>query len=53
MMLSAGWVFGEAGIYPPGVGMWAPNVVMGGVVLLVQAAENYFEMDAMIGTSSR
>ncbi len=52
MMLSAGWVFGEAGIYPPGVGMWAPNVVMGGVglFLLVRAArERYFEMDAMIG----
>lgn len=29
MMLSAGWVFGEAGIYPPMIGMWVPNVVMG------------------------
>lgn len=40
MMLSAGWVFGEAGIYPPIIGMWAPNIVMGGLGLfmLVRAA---------------
>lgn len=31
LMLSAGWVFGETGAYPPIIGMWAPNVVMGGV----------------------
>lgn len=31
MMLSAGWVFGEAGVYPPAIGMWVPNVVMGGL----------------------
>ena len=29
MLLSAGWVFGEAGIYPPMVGMWVPNLVLG------------------------
>ena len=28
LLLSAGWVFGEAGIYPPHVGMWVPNLVM-------------------------
>ena len=40
MMLSAGWVFGEAGIYPPLIGMWVPNLVMGilGAVFLVRAA---------------
>ena len=40
LMLSAGWVFGEAGIYPPLVGMWAPNIVMGGLglFLLIRAA---------------
>ena len=27
LMLSAGWVFGEAGVYPPLVGMWVPNLV--------------------------
>jgi lipopolysaccharide export system permease protein len=31
LMLSAGWVFGETGVYPPIIGMWAPNVVMGGI----------------------
>ena len=31
LMLSAGWVFGETGSYPPIIGMWAPNVVMGGI----------------------
>jgi lipopolysaccharide export system permease protein len=27
MMLSAGLVFGEAGVYPPIIGMWVPNIV--------------------------
>lgn len=31
LMLSAGWVFGETGAYPPIIGMWVPNVVMGGI----------------------
>ena len=56
MMLSAGLVFGEAGIYPPAVGMWAPDVVMGGIglFLLVRSArERYFEMDGMIGRIKR
>ena len=40
VLLSAGWVFGEAGVYPPVIGMWAPNIVLGGlgVVLLVRSA---------------
>jgi lipopolysaccharide export system permease protein len=29
--LSVGWSFGESGTLPPLVGMWTPNVVMGGV----------------------
>jgi len=39
-MLSAGWVFGETGVYPPLIGMWMPNAVMGGmgVYLLVRTA---------------
>jgi len=38
IMLSAGWVFGETGAYPPVIGMWLPNVVSAtiGVVLLVR-----------------
>lgn len=33
LMLSAGWVFGEAGFYPPLIGMWMPNIVTGGIGL--------------------
>ncbi len=33
LMLSAGWVFGEAGVYPPLIGMWMPNIVIGGIGL--------------------
>jgi lipopolysaccharide export system permease protein len=41
LMLSSGWVFGEAGLYPPLVGMWLPNVVMGGIglFLLIRAVQ--------------
>jgi lipopolysaccharide export system permease protein len=40
LLLSAGSVFGEAGFYPPVIGMWVPNIVMGGLglFLLVRAA---------------
>ncbi len=40
LLLSAGMVWGETGNYPPLVGMWLPNFVMGalGVYLLVQTA---------------
>jgi len=31
--MAAGWVFGEAGVYPPLVGMWLPNIVIGGIGL--------------------
>jgi lipopolysaccharide export system permease protein len=33
LMLSAGLVFGEAGKYPPALGMWLPNVVIGAIGL--------------------
>jgi len=41
ILLSAGWVFGEAGVYPPLIGMWVPNIVMGsiGLYLLVRVAD--------------
>jgi lipopolysaccharide export system permease protein len=41
LMLSAGWVFGEAGVYPPVIGMWAPNIVtlVIGLILLNRAAK--------------
>jgi len=35
LMLSAGWVFGETGAYPPLIGMWVPNLVMGGIGLFL------------------
>ena len=35
LMLSVGWVFGENGSYPPVVGMWVPNLVVGGVGLFL------------------
>jgi lipopolysaccharide export system permease protein len=40
LLLSAGWVLGEAGVYPPVVGMWVPNIVMGGagIFFLTRAA---------------
>ncbi len=40
LMLSMGWVFGETGAYPPAIGMWAPNIVFGGIgiFLLIRSA---------------
>ena len=40
LMLTIGWSFGESGVYPPAVGMWAPNVLMGslGIYLLIRTA---------------
>ncbi len=39
-LLSAGLVFGETGAYPPIIGMWVPNIVLGGLglYLLVKTA---------------
>ena len=31
LLLSAGLVFGESGAYPPLIGMWMPNLVIGGI----------------------
>ncbi len=33
LLLSVGWSFGESGAYPPVVGMWMPNIIMGGIGL--------------------
>ncbi|MCK5267849.1 MAG: LptF/LptG family permease, partial [Spirochaetes bacterium] len=40
LLLSFGLVFGESGAYPPVIGMWVPNYVMGGLglYLLVRTA---------------
>ena len=41
ILLSMGTAFGENGAYPPVIGMWMPNVILGGfgVYLLVRAAK--------------
>jgi len=33
LLLSFGLVFGETGAYPPVIGMWVPNYIMGGIGL--------------------
>ncbi|MCP3941301.1 MAG: LPS export ABC transporter permease LptF [Desulfobacteraceae bacterium] len=40
-LLAAGWSVGQTGHYPPALGMWLPNVVMGGagVFLLIRNAK--------------
>jgi lipopolysaccharide export system permease protein len=40
LLLTAGLVFGETGVCPPVIGMWFPNIVMGGLglYLLIQTA---------------
>jgi len=40
LLMSAGFVFGEAGLYPPVIGMWIPDIVIGGIAifLFVKAA---------------
>lgn len=48
LLLTVGWIFGESGAYPPVIGMWFPNVVMGcmGCFLLVRAGnERPFMID--------
>ncbi|MCF8066990.1 MAG: LPS export ABC transporter permease LptF [Desulfobacterales bacterium] len=42
LLLSTGLVFGEAGVYPPIIGMWVPNIVMGtiGIYMLIRAAKD-------------
>ncbi len=51
LMLIVGWSFGESGVYPPAMGMWMPNLVMGGIglILLVRTArERPIRIDTMI-----
>ena len=48
LLLTIGYGFGEDGIYPPEIGMWVPNVVMGGIgfFMLIQTGR---ERSLMIG----
>lgn len=40
LMLTIAWSMGESGIYPPAIGMWAPNIFLGGIgiYLIVRTA---------------
>jgi lipopolysaccharide export system permease protein len=42
LMISVGRSFGESGVYPPIIGMWAPNIVMTiiGIFLLIRTAKD-------------
>ena len=51
-MLSAGQVFGEVGVYPPAIGMWVPNVFMGGLGLFLvfrTATDRPVKINSVIG----
>ncbi len=51
ILLSIGWVFGETGAYPPGIGMWVPNAVMGGIgifLLIITARERSMGVDRFV-----
>jgi lipopolysaccharide export system permease protein len=50
LLLSMGKVYGEAGAYPPLIGMWLPNVIIGGlgVYFLIRTAnERSLKLDAV------
>ncbi|MCP4692660.1 MAG: LPS export ABC transporter permease LptF [Desulfobacterales bacterium] len=56
LILSAGMVFGENGAYPPLIGMWTPNIVMGciGIFLLYRTSrEKPLYIDALINAVIR
>jgi lipopolysaccharide export system permease protein len=40
VLLSIGWVLGESGIYPPVIGMWAPNIVILAIGLFLLTRAN-------------
>lgn len=46
LLLTAGWSFGVSGAYPPIIGMWIPNVVMGciGCFLIVRVRNEHPSM---------
>jgi lipopolysaccharide export system permease protein len=51
LMLSAGMAFGETGDLPPLIGMWMPNVIMGGIglyLLVITANERSVKIDFLL-----
>ena len=56
LLLSVGLVFGETGIYPPVIGMWFPNMFMGGLglyLLIKTANERQLKIDPVTGLIKR
>ena len=56
LMLSAGMAFGENGSLPPLIGMWMPNVVMGGIglyLLVKTASERSFKIEFLLQLMQR
>lgn len=50
LLLSLGKVYGETGLYPPQIGMWLPNVIIGGLgiyFLIRTANERTLKLDAV------
>jgi lipopolysaccharide export system permease protein len=50
LLMSVGKIYGETGAYPPAIGMWLPNFVMGGVglyFLIRTANERTLKVDAI------
>jgi lipopolysaccharide export system permease protein len=50
LLMSVGKIYGETGVYPPAIGMWLPNFVMGGVglyFLMRTANERTLKVDAI------
>jgi lipopolysaccharide export system permease protein len=46
-----GLVFGETGTFPPVIGMWVPNIVMGGLglyLLIKTAKDHHFRIDSVM-----
>jgi len=46
LLFTAGWSFGETGAYPPGLGMWMPNLLIGLAALYMLHRAN---LDAPLG----
>ncbi len=60
LLLSAGLVFGETGSYPPAIGMWMPNIIMGGLGLFLliktandQPIEIFIRMNRLLNKVAR
>ena len=50
LLMSVGKIYGETGAYPPAIGMWLPNFVMGGLglyFLIRTANERTLKVDAI------